>query len=58
MKKFEIIFEDEVKVLKVVVFEEEVEGWIKGSLRGVWWWGVVLFFFKFKGFNVGNLEDD
>lgn len=58
MKKFEITPEDEAKASKVVVPEEEVEGWIKGSLRGAWRWGAASFSSKPKGPNVGNLEDD
>ena len=58
MRRFEMIPEIEARAAKVVVPEEEIEGWIKGSLRGLWRWGASSFESKPKGPNVGNLDDD
>ncbi|KAJ6445713.1 mitochondrial import inner membrane translocase subunit tim-54 [Purpureocillium lavendulum] len=58
MRRFEIQPEDAARAAKIVVPEEEIEGWIKGSLRGVWRWGASSFEGKPKGPNVGNLDDD
>ncbi|KAI0485090.1 mitochondrial import inner membrane translocase subunit Tim54 [Xylariaceae sp. FL0804] len=38
MRRFEITPEEEARAREIVVPEEEVEGWIKGSLRGLWRW--------------------
>lgn len=35
MRRFELSAEDEERAKKIVVPEEEVEGWIKGSIRGL-----------------------
>lgn len=35
MRRFELSAEDEERARKIVVPEDEVEGWIKGSLRGL-----------------------
>ncbi|KAI1504574.1 mitochondrial import inner membrane translocase subunit Tim54 [Biscogniauxia marginata] len=40
MRRFEIRPEDEARAREIVVPEEEVEGWIKGSLRGLWRWAM------------------
>ncbi|KAI0539454.1 inner membrane protein import complex subunit Tim54-domain-containing protein [Xylaria digitata] len=40
MRRFEIRPEDEVRARAIVVPEEEVEGFIKGSLRSLWRWAV------------------
>ncbi|KAI1485604.1 mitochondrial import inner membrane translocase subunit Tim54 [Biscogniauxia mediterranea] len=40
MRRFEIRPEDEARARDIVVPEEEVEGWIKGSLRSLWRWAV------------------
>ena len=58
MRRFEMRPEDEATVAKIVVPEEDVEGWIKGSFRSVWRWGVASFRNEPKGPNVGNLDDD
>ncbi|OAQ72871.1 mitochondrial import inner membrane translocase subunit tim-54 [Pochonia chlamydosporia 170] len=58
MRRFEIQPEDEERARRIVVPEEEVEGWIKGSLRSVWRWGASSWDNKPKGPNVGNLDDD
>lgn len=57
MRKFELLPEDEKRAREIVVPEEEIEGWIKGNLRGLWRWGVQ----KFEGEknpipNVGDME--
>lgn len=39
MRRFEMSPEDEARARKIVVPEEEIEGWIKGSLRSVVRWG-------------------
>lgn len=36
MRRAELSPEDEERSGKIVVAEEEIEGWIKGSLRGLW----------------------
>ncbi|KAF3766808.1 hypothetical protein M406DRAFT_219554, partial [Cryphonectria parasitica EP155] len=38
MRRFELLPEDEQRARAIVVPEEEVEGWIKGSLRSLWRW--------------------
>ncbi len=38
MRRFELRPEDADRAAVIVVPEEEVEGWIKGSLRGLWRW--------------------
>ncbi|KAI5926266.1 inner membrane protein import complex subunit Tim54-domain-containing protein [Camillea tinctor] len=40
MRRFEMRPEDEARAREIVVPEEEVEGWIKGSLRSLWRWAV------------------
>ena len=58
MRRFEMTPEWEARAAQVVVPEEEIEGWIKGSLRSLWRWGASSFDNKPKGPNVGNLDDD
>jgi import inner membrane translocase subunit TIM54 len=58
MRRFEIQPQDEDRAAKIVVPEEEVEGWIKGSLRSMWRWGAGSWNKKPKGPNVGNLDDE
>jgi import inner membrane translocase subunit TIM54 len=48
MRRFELSPEDEARASKIVVPEEEVEGWIKGKLRHVYRWGVEAAFEKKK----------
>ena len=43
MRRFELQPEDEVRARAIVVPEEEVEGWIKGSVRGLFHWGAEQF---------------
>ncbi|KAI0873136.1 mitochondrial import inner membrane translocase subunit Tim54 [Hypoxylon argillaceum] len=40
MRRFELSPKDEVRARAIVVPEEEIEGFIKGSLRSVWRWAV------------------
>ncbi|KAI0006345.1 mitochondrial import inner membrane translocase subunit Tim54 [Xylariaceae sp. FL0662B] len=40
MRRFEIDPAEEARAKEIAVPEEEVEGWIKGSLRSVWRWAV------------------
>ncbi|KAI1761551.1 mitochondrial import inner membrane translocase subunit Tim54 [Hypoxylon sp. FL1150] len=40
MRRFEIRPEEEARAKKIVVPEEELEGWIKGSLRSLYRWAV------------------
>ncbi|KAI1161737.1 mitochondrial import inner membrane translocase subunit Tim54 [Nemania serpens] len=40
MRRFELRPEDEARARAIVVPEEEVEGFIKGSLRSLWRWAV------------------
>ena len=56
MRRFEISPELEVKAANIKVPEEEVEGWIKGKLRGLWRWSTTPR--KTTGPNVGNLDDE
>ncbi|KAK2603847.1 mitochondrial import inner membrane translocase subunit tim54 [Conoideocrella luteorostrata] len=58
MRRFEIQPEDAERAAKIVVPEEEVEGWIKGSLRSMWRWGASSFESKPKGPNIGNVDDE
>ncbi|TWU78003.1 mitochondrial import inner membrane translocase subunit tim54 [Metarhizium rileyi] len=58
MRRFEIQPQDEERAARIVVPEEEVEGWIKGRLRSLWRWGAGSWNVKPKGPNVGNLDDD
>jgi mitochondrial import inner membrane translocase subunit TIM54 len=57
MRRFRLTPEHEAAAAAVVVPEEEIEGWIKGSLRSLWQWGVSSFDNKPKGPNVGNLDE-
>ncbi|KAI3336233.1 mitochondrial import inner membrane translocase subunit Tim54 [Ustulina deusta] len=40
MRRFELSPDDEIRARAIVVPEEEVEGFIKGSLRSLWRWAV------------------
>ncbi|KAI1846671.1 hypothetical protein JX265_009026 [Neoarthrinium moseri] len=40
MRRFELQPEDEARAREIVVPEEEIEGWIKGSLRSLYRWAV------------------
>ncbi|KAH8598968.1 mitochondrial import inner membrane translocase subunit Tim54 [Bisporella sp. PMI_857] len=44
MRRSELSPEDEARAAKIVVTEEEIEGWIKGSLRYAWRSGKKYFF--------------
>ncbi|KAM0322010.1 hypothetical protein ACHAQA_009752 [Verticillium albo-atrum] len=57
MRRFEILPEDEARARAIVVPEEEIEGFIKGSLRSIARWGMTAFASENKGPNVGNLDD-
>lgn len=57
MRRFELLPEDEKRAAEIVVPEEEIEGWIKGSLRSTWRWAAK----KIEGDkdkipNVGDVE--
>jgi mitochondrial import inner membrane translocase subunit TIM54 len=58
VRKFEVQPEDAARARSFVIPEEEVEGWIKGSLRSLARWGVK----QWKGDrltpNVGDLDSD
>ncbi|KAH7326580.1 mitochondrial import inner membrane translocase subunit Tim54 [Stachybotrys elegans] len=58
MRRFEVLPEHEAAAAAIAVPEEEIEGWIKGSLRSLWRWGVKSFEPKHLGPNVGNLDDE
>lgn len=58
MRRFQIAPEHEARAAKVVIPEEEIEGWIKGSLRSLWRWGAGSFESKQRGPNVGNVNDE
>ncbi|KAF3352679.1 hypothetical protein VdG1_08845 [Verticillium dahliae VDG1] len=57
MRRFEVQPEDEARARAIVVPEEEIEGFIKGSLRSIAQWGMSAFAAENKGPNVGNLDD-
>ncbi|CAJ2512598.1 Uu.00g007170.m01.CDS01 [Anthostomella pinea] len=40
MRRFEMQPADEARAKEIVVPEEEIEGWIKGSVRSTWRWAV------------------
>lgn len=48
MRRFQLSPEDEERARRIVVPEEEVEGWIKGSLRHLYRWGAKKAFEKKK----------
>lgn len=48
MRRFALTPEDEERVSRIKVPEEEVEGWMKGSLRSMYRWGVDKAFNKKK----------
>ncbi|KAL2153459.1 hypothetical protein VTH82DRAFT_4614 [Thermothelomyces myriococcoides] len=48
MRRFQLRPEDEERANKIVVPEEEIEGWIKGKLRQLYRWGVKKAFEKKK----------
>ncbi|PHH74935.1 hypothetical protein CDD80_2746 [Ophiocordyceps camponoti-rufipedis] len=58
MRRFEIRPEDELRASAIVVPEEDVEGWIKGSLRGLCRWAARSFEGKPRGPNVGFIDDE
>ncbi|KAF4585354.1 Mitochondrial import inner membrane translocase subunit tim54 [Ophiocordyceps camponoti-floridani] len=58
MRRFEVRPEDELRASAVVVPEEDVEGWIKGSLRGLCRWAARSFEGKPRGPNVGFIDDE
>ncbi|KAM3514224.1 hypothetical protein MY11210_002113 [Beauveria gryllotalpidicola] len=58
MRRFEMRPEDEARAREVVVPEEAVEGFIKGSVRGLWRWGVKQWTDEPMRPNVGNVDDE
>ncbi|KAL2132584.1 hypothetical protein VTI74DRAFT_3607 [Chaetomium olivicolor] len=48
MRRFQLSPEDEERASKIVVREEEMEGWIKGKLRQLYRWGAKKAFEKKK----------
>ncbi|EGX90604.1 mitochondrial import inner membrane translocase subunit tim-54 [Cordyceps militaris CM01] len=58
MRRFEILPEHEAIARAVIVPEENVEGFIKGSLRGLWRWGVKTWTNEPMRPNVGNVDDE
>ncbi|PFH58047.1 hypothetical protein XA68_14233 [Ophiocordyceps unilateralis] len=58
MRRFQIRPDDESRAAAIVVPEEDVEGWIKGSLRSVCRWAVRAFVRKPRGPNVGYVDDE
>ena len=56
MRRFELLPEDEAKAAQVVVKEEEIEGWIKGSFRKLWRWGASSWNQQPMKPNVGDLD--
>ncbi|RDA83842.1 hypothetical protein CP532_0250 [Ophiocordyceps camponoti-leonardi (nom. inval.)] len=58
MRRFHLRPEDDLRASSIVVPEEQVEGWIKGSLRGLCRWAMRSFESKPRGPNVGDVDDD
>lgn len=58
MRRFEILPEHEERARKVVVPEEDVEGFLKGSVRSLWNWGVASWTAQPMRPNVGNVDDE
>ncbi|PHH77351.1 hypothetical protein CDD82_3555 [Ophiocordyceps australis] len=58
MRRFDMLPQDQERASGIIVPEEEVEGWIKGSLRSLWRWGAGSLMSKPRGPKVGNLDDD
>ncbi|PHH63812.1 hypothetical protein CDD81_5469 [Ophiocordyceps australis] len=58
MRRFHLLPQDEERASGIVVPEDEVEGWIKGSLRSLWRCGAAALGSQPRGPNVGNLDDD
>ncbi len=58
MRRFEMRPEDEARARAVVVPEEDIEGFLKGSLRGLWRWGVKAWNDEPMRPNVGNVDDE
>ena len=60
MRKAELTAEDEDRAKHIVVPEEEIEGWIKGSIRSIWRAGKAYAIAPKtpKGPNVGNLDEE
>lgn len=58
MRRFELSPEVEARAAAIKVPEEEIEGWIKGSLRSVWRWGVDSWTAQPMRPNVGNIDDE
>ncbi|POS87871.1 hypothetical protein EPUL_000353 [Erysiphe pulchra] len=44
MRKFELTPEEEEKASRIKVLEEEIEGWVKGSIRNLWRAGVTALY--------------
>lgn len=58
MRRFESDLDLDARAAAVVVPEELVEGWIKGSLRSVWRWGVDSWTAQPMRPNVGDVNSD
>ncbi|PHH84862.1 hypothetical protein CDD83_1253 [Cordyceps sp. RAO-2017] len=58
MRRFEASADLDAAAAAVVVPEDEVEGWIKGSARGLWRWGARALQRKPRGPDVGSLDDE
>ncbi|KAK3191666.1 mitochondrial import inner membrane translocase subunit tim54 [Lecanicillium sp. MT-2017a] len=56
MRRFELQPEDEEKAARIVVKEEEIEGWIKGSFRKLFRWGIDSWNKQPMKPNVGDLD--
>jgi import inner membrane translocase subunit TIM54 len=58
MRRYEIRPEDEARAREIIIPEEAIEGWIKGTARKVVRWGIASFQSKPTGPNVGNIDDE
>lgn len=57
MRRFEILPEHEARAQEIVVPEEDIEGFLKGSLRSLWRWGVKTWTDEPMRPNVGDVDD-
>ncbi|KAJ2970512.1 hypothetical protein NQ176_g8150 [Zarea fungicola] len=58
MRRFEILPEHDARAREIVVPEEDIEGFLKGSLRSLWRWGVKTWTDEPMRPNVGNVDDN
>src|SRR3569833_3138937 len=57
MRRFELLPDDEAQARRIVVPEEEIEGWMKRNLRHLGRWGAKKWRGEENAVRVGNLDD-